>query len=70
MQDRDLHSPQHSVFAEPCFKQKYRIYFFALCFQAFDLSNLFVLVFVGFAVKVYDNSLLVNPIWLCLDIPV
>lgn len=34
------------------------IHIFAQCFQAFDPSNLFVLVFVGLAVKVYDNSLL------------
>lgn len=45
-------------------------YILALCFQSFDPSNLFVLVFVGLIVKVYDNSLLVNPIWLSLDIPV
>lgn len=44
------------------------IYIDALCFQSFDPSNLFVLVFVGLVVEVYDNSLLVNPIWLYLDI--
>lgn len=65
-----LPCPRYSAFAEPRFKQKYIIYIFALCFPAFDRSNLFVLVFVGLTVKVYDNSLLDNPIWLDLDIPV
>lgn len=47
----------------------YYIYF-ALCFHAFDSSNLFILVFVGLTVRLYNKSLLLNPIWLYLDIPV
>lgn len=76
MQDRDLRSPlpcparNTLCLRSPASKRNIYIYIFALCFQAFDPPNLFVLVFVDLTVKVYDNSLLVNPIWLSLDIPV